>query len=47
MGAESLRLFVLSAERLDMSAAGRHLGMAPAVAGARLAKLEKTLLADL
>lgn len=47
MDTESIRLFVLSAEKLNISAAGRELGMAPAVASARLAKLEKTLGADL
>jgi len=47
MDTESIRLFVLSAEKLNISAAGRTLGMAPAVASARLAKLEKTLGADL
>jgi len=44
---ESVRLFVLAAEKLNISAAGRTLGMAPAVASARLAKLETTLGADL
>ncbi|MEM1078097.1 MAG: LysR substrate-binding domain-containing protein [Pseudomonadota bacterium] len=43
----ALRLFVLAAEKLNISAAGRDLGMAPAVATAKLAKLEKTLGADL
>lgn len=47
MDTESVRLFVLSAEKLNISAAGRALGMAPAVASARLAKLEKALGADL
>ena len=47
MDTESLRLFVLAAERLNISAAGRELGMSAAVASARLAKLEKTLGADL
>lgn len=47
MDTESVRLFVLCAEKLNISAAGRELGMAPAVASARLAKLEKTLGADL
>ena len=47
MDTESVRLFVLAAEKLNISAAGRALGMAPAVASARLAKLEKTLGADL
>jgi len=44
---ESIRLFVLAAEKLNISAAGRELGMAPAVASAKLAKLEKSLGADL
>ncbi len=47
MDTESLRLFVLAAERLNISAAGRDLGLAPAVASARLAKLETSLGADL
>lgn len=47
METESVQLFVLAAEKLNISAAGRELGMAPAVASARLAKLEKTLGADL
>ena len=47
MDTESVRLFVLAAEKLNISAAGRELGMAPAVASARLAKLEKALGADL
>lgn len=47
MDTESVRLFVLCAEKLNISAAGRDLGMAPAVASARLAKLEKMLGADL
>lgn len=47
MDTDSLRLFVLAAEKLNISAAGRALGMAPAVASARLAKLEKGLGADL
>ncbi|WJS05689.1 LysR family transcriptional regulator [Roseibium aggregatum] len=47
MDTESLRLFVLAAEKLNISAAGRDLGYAPAVASARLAKLEQTLGADL
>ena len=40
MDTENLRLFVLAAERLNIGAAGRKMGMAPAVASARLAKLE-------
>jgi DNA-binding transcriptional LysR family regulator len=47
MDTEGIRLFVLAAEQLNISAAGRELGLAPAVASARLAKLEKTLGADL
>jgi len=47
MDTDSVRLFVLAAEKLNISAAGRDLGMAPAVASARLAKLETTLGADL
>ncbi|WP_299632457.1 LysR family transcriptional regulator [uncultured Roseobacter sp.] len=47
MDTEALRLFVLAAEKLNISAAGRDLGMAPAVSSARLAKLEKTVGADL
>lgn len=47
MDTESIRLFVLAAEKLNISAAGRDLGMAPAVASTRLAKLEKALGADL
>lgn len=40
---DSLRLFVLSAELLNISAAGRELGMAPAVSSAKLARLERDL----
>ena len=47
MDISSLRLFVRAAETLNISAAGRELGMAPAVASARLAKLETILGADL
>ncbi|WP_368184640.1 LysR substrate-binding domain-containing protein [Aestuariibius sp. HNIBRBA575] len=47
MDTDGLRLFVLAAEKLNISAAGRELGLAPAVASARLAKLEHTLGADL
>lgn len=47
MDTDSLRLFVLAAEKLNISAAGRQLGLAPAVASARLAKLEHHLGADL
>ena len=44
---QSLRLFLLASDLLNISAAGRQLGMAPAVASARLAKLEHTVGADL
>lgn len=47
MDTDSVALFVLAAEKLNISAAGRELNMAPAVASAKLAKLEKTLGADL
>ena len=47
MDTEALRLFVLAAEKLNISAAGRALGLAPAVSSARLAKLENSLGADL
>ena len=47
MDTDALRLFVLAAEKLNISAAGRELGLAPAVASARLAKLELSLGADL
>lgn len=47
MDLDCVRLFVLAAERLNISAAGRELGLAPAVASARLAKLETSLGADL
>lgn len=47
MDIESIRLFVLAADKLNISAAGRQLNMAPAVASAKLAKLEQTLAADL
>ncbi|ASP33907.1 MULTISPECIES: LysR family transcriptional regulator [Stappiaceae] len=47
MDTDSLRLFVLATEKLNISAAGRELGLAPAVASSRLAKLEQTVGADL
>jgi len=47
MDTEGIRLFVLASEKLNISAAGRELGMAPAVASTKLAKLEKALGADL
>lgn len=47
MDTQSLRLFVLACETLNISAAGRALGMAPAVASTRIAKLEYFVGADL
>ncbi len=47
MDTESIRLFVLAAEKLNISAAGRQLGLAPAVASARLSKLEYQLETEL
>lgn len=47
MDTRSLRLFVLASDLLNISAAGRHLGMAPAVASSTLAKLERRVGADL
>ncbi|MEO0424686.1 MAG: LysR family transcriptional regulator [Pseudomonadota bacterium] len=47
MDTEGIRLFVMAADMLNISAAGRQLGLAPAVASGRLAKLEKQLGADL
>ena len=47
MDTQSLRLFVLASDLLNISAAGRTLGMAPAVASSRLAKLEHLVGADL
>nr|WP_321510325.1 LysR substrate-binding domain-containing protein [uncultured Hyphomonas sp.] len=47
MDIDSLRLFVRAAEKLNISAAGRDLGLAPAVASARLAKLERLVGAEL
>ena len=47
MDTEGVRLFVMAAEMLNISAAGRQLGLAPAVASARLSKLEKQMGADL
>ncbi len=47
MDTASLRLFVLACECLNISAAGRALGMAPAVASTRIAKLEHLLGAEL
>jgi DNA-binding transcriptional LysR family regulator len=47
MDTQSLRLFVLTCETLNISAAGRALGMTPAVASTRIAKLERFVGADL
>lgn len=47
MDTQSLRLFVLASELLNISGAGRQLGMAPAVASSKLAKLEHSVGADL
>jgi len=44
---DALRLFVKAAEMLNISAAGRALGMAPAVSSAKLGKLEQNLGAEL
>lgn len=47
MDTNGIQLFLIAAEMLNISAAGRQLGLAPAVASARLAKLEKQIGADL
>ncbi|MEM8775937.1 MAG: LysR family transcriptional regulator [Pseudomonadota bacterium] len=47
MDTDALRLFVKAAEILNISAAGRALGMAPAVSSAKLAKLEQNLGSEL
>ena len=47
MDTDGIRLFVKAADMLNISAAGRQLGLAPAVASARLSKLETQLGADL
>jgi DNA-binding transcriptional LysR family regulator len=47
MDTDNLRLFILAADKLNISAAGRDLGLAPSVASARLAKLEHEVGADL
>ena len=44
---DALRLFVRAADVLNISAAGRAMGMAPAVSSAKLAKLEQNLGAEL
>jgi len=47
MDTDGIRLFVMAADNLNISAAGKQLGLAPAVASARLSKLEKQVGADL
>ena len=47
MDTNGIRLFVLAADMLNISAAGRKLGLTPSVASARLSKLEIQLGADL
>ncbi|MCV6587305.1 MAG: LysR family transcriptional regulator [Marinibacterium sp.] len=47
MDTQALRLFVLAASKLNISAAGRELGLVPAVSSARLAKLERELGTEL
>ncbi|MEM6467598.1 MAG: LysR substrate-binding domain-containing protein, partial [Pseudomonadota bacterium] len=47
MDTRTVRLFVLAAEKRNISAAGRALGLAPAVASAWLSKLEQSVGADL
>ncbi|MEM1053335.1 MAG: LysR family transcriptional regulator [Pseudomonadota bacterium] len=47
MEIDDLHLFVRAAEKLNISAAGRELGLAPAVASARLARLEREMSAEL
>lgn len=44
---DTLRLFVMAADKLNISAAGRELGLAPSVASAWMSKLEKSVGADL
>lgn len=47
MDTNGIRLFVMAADMLNISAAGRKFGLAPSVASARLSKLELQLKADL
>jgi len=47
MNTEAVRLFVLAAEKQNISAAGASLGLSPAVASNRLARLEREVGADL
>ncbi len=47
MDTDTLRLFVAAADRLNITTAGRGLGISPAMASNRLAKLEKELGVEL
>lgn len=47
MDTNGIKLFVIAAELLNISAAGQRLGLSPSVASARLSKLELQLGADL
>lgn len=47
METDALRLFVLAADKLNISAAGRELGLAPSVASAWMSKLENRIGSDL
>ena len=47
MDTNCIKLFVLAAETLNISAAGEQLGLTPSVASAWLAKLEMQVGADL
>ena len=47
METQSIRLFVLAAEKGNITAAGRALGMGASVASTKLARLERSLGADL
>lgn len=47
MDTDAIRLFVAAADMLNIGAAGRQLGLAPAVSSARLSKLETQIGADL
>ena len=47
MDTNGVRLFVVTADLLNISAAGNRLGLSPAVASAKLAKLETQIGADL
>lgn len=47
MDTQAIRLFVRAAEQLNITGAGRSLGLAPAIASSRLAKLERELGVEL